>query len=260
MQTHPPVAASNVLLQSLKRSTDRKVTNHVRVAKSGSVAPVIANSIGLPSGADFSCGGMTSYCGEICYAGKLERIYKGVSAVLLHNWELLSAADYATMVRLLSAMISDFVADCRKHGAEMNFRIHWDGDFFSGVYTAAWSAVIAANPAVQFWVYTRVASAASFLHSRQHGNLSLYFSADRDNVAVARTLSEKGMRIAYVAPTFSDGKAEFASAVRCPENNSRKLADGTQSFPLISAEGSACQRCGLCIHARRDVLFSASKK
>lgn len=235
-------------MATLKRSKDRKVTNCV--TKGG--APAIANSIGLPSGSAFSCSDQTEFCNSICYAGKLEKIYKGVSAVLLHNWQLLSGADYETMVALLSGMVAEFSAESDKRGAPKLFRIHWDGDFFSGVYVAAWSAVIAKFPDVRFWVYTRVATAALFLHSRRHANLALYFSADPDNVAVARTLSDRGIRVAYVGMTFADASAEFPGAVRCPENNG--------AIELINSDGSACKRCGLCIRGARDVLFSAGKK
>ena len=233
---------------TLKRSKDRKVTN--AVTRSG--APAIANSIGLPSGKRFSCPDQTDYCGSICYAGKLEKIYKGVSAVLLHNWELLSSADYATAVELLSAMVADFRRESLKRSAPLVFRIHWDGDFFSGVYVSAWAKVIRTFSDVQFWAYTRVPSAAIFLHSQKLKNLSLYFSADRDNVAVAKTLAERGINVAYVGDTFSDGKTQFPSAVRCPENNG--------AIELIAPDGSACVRCGLCVNGRKSVLFSASKR
>lgn len=236
------------MVTTLKRSKDRKVTN--AVTPSG--APAIANTFGLPSGVQFSCPDQTEFCGSICYAGKLEKIYKGVSAVLLHNWDALRNASLDDMVVMLSDMVAAFVKDCDKRGAEKLFRIHWDGDFFSGVYVAAWSRVVAANPGVQFWVYTRVATAATFLHAQRHANLSLYFSADPDNVATARALAAKGIRVAYVGRTFADGKAEFSGAVRCPENNG--------AMPLITEAGSACARCGLCVNGRRDVLFSASKR
>jgi len=66
----------------LKRSMDRKVTN--AVSKNGKT-PTIANTFGLPAGKAFSCPGATNTCESVCYAGKLERVYKGVKAVLLHN-------------------------------------------------------------------------------------------------------------------------------------------------------------------------------
>ncbi len=62
----------------LKRSNDRKVAN--AVSKNGKT-PTIANTFGLPAGKAFSCPGATSICESVCYAGKLEKVYKGVRAV-----------------------------------------------------------------------------------------------------------------------------------------------------------------------------------
>jgi hypothetical protein len=246
---------------TLTRSKDRKVTNAVRVGtkldkKTGNriadYQPLIANAFGLPSGKQFSCTDQTDFCSKICYAGKLEKIYKGVSTVLLRNFDALKDASLEEMTTLLGEMIADFVKDCDKRQAEKLFRIHWDGDFFSGTYVAAWSRVIADNPDVQFWAYTRVQTAAAFLHSRRHANLSLYFSADEDNIDIARAVEALGIRIAFVGQSFADGKAAFGNATPCPENN-RKL-------PLIAESGSACVRCGLCVNGRRNVLFSVSKR
>ncbi len=100
---------------TLKRSNDRKVTN--AVSPNGKT-PTIANTFGLPAGKAFSCPGATSICESVCYAGKLEKVYKGVRAVLLHNWELLRNADEPTMVNLIQAMIADFKKDCDKKNAE----------------------------------------------------------------------------------------------------------------------------------------------
>ena len=240
----------------LARSNDRKVTN--AVTKSGNVA--IANAFGLPSGAAFSCVAQTAFCALICYAGKLVMVRKAVAAVLLRNWELLKDASRAEMIDMLSDMIKEFEAECEKRSAPKLFRIHWDGDFFSTEYMIAWSKVVAAFPDTQFWVYTRVPAAAVYLHKQRHPNLSLYFSGDRDNLETAKYLATQGINVAYVEETFDQGKAEFPKATRCPENNSRKLDDGTQSFPLINADGSACARCGLCINGRKSVLFATKKR
>jgi hypothetical protein len=237
---------------TLTRSMDRKVTNLVAVSKkTGNVRPAIANAFGLPSGKRFSCAGETPFCADICYAGEIERLRANVSALLIRNWNALQGASYDDMVSMLDAMVSEFETECDRRGAERLFRIHWDGDLFSGTYTSAWAKVIANHPDVQFWLYTRVATAATYLHSRRLPNLALYFSADRDNLTVARHLATKGIRIAYVGQTFADGKAELPHAVRCPENN--------KAIPLIDAKGSACGRCGLCVHGRRDVVFSVTK-
>ena len=99
----------------LKRSNDRKVAN--AVSKNGKT-PTIANTFGLPAGKAFSCPGATATCETVCYAGKLERVYKGVRENLLHNWELLRNADIDTMVSLLGEMIVDFKKDCDKRNAD----------------------------------------------------------------------------------------------------------------------------------------------
>lgn len=236
-------------METLTRSKDRKVTN--AVSPNGKT-PVIANSFGLPAGREFSCPGATDFCSRICYAGKLEKVYKGVRNVLTRNFEALNGATRDEMAFMLSAMIKEFRAECDKRNAPKAFRIHWDGDFFSPDYTRAWADVIAYNPDIQFWVYTRVLASALILNNKHFANLGLYFSADSDNMAMARIAEAAGINIAYVDTTFANGKAAFPKATLCPENN--------KAIALISEKGSACIRCGLCVNGRKSVLFSTSKK
>ena len=232
---------------------DRKVAN--AVSPNGKT-PTIANTFGLPAGKAYSCPGATSICESVCYAGKLEKVYKGVKAVLLHNWELLKNADSDTMVSLLNEMIVDFKKDCDKRNAKKLFRIHWDGDFFSDQYAYAWKKVIENNTDVQFWVYTRVSSAAQILKDIE--NLSLYFSTDKDNKEIAISLNkDNGIRLAYLADTFAIGQSDMKAMIgkhgaKCPENK--------KAIPLISTAGSACVSCGLCIYNKSDIVFSAKKK
>jgi hypothetical protein len=225
------------------------------VTKNGKQA-AIANTFGLPAGKDFSCPGATSICESVCYAGKLEKLFKGVKANLLHNWSLLKDSDQLTMEKLLTNMINDFRADCVKKNAPMLFRIHWDGDFFNDDYANAWKTVINNNPDIQFWVYTRVKSAALIL--KDVSNLSLYFSADSENVKTAIDLKiNSGVRMAYLSKNFAIGQADVKKitgrpAAKCPENN--------KQIPLISTNGSACVSCSLCVYSKSDIIFSASKK
>lgn len=236
----------------LKRSNDRKVAN--AVSKNGKT-PAIANTFGLPAGKAYSCPGATSVCESVCYAGKLEKLYKAVKANLLHNWELLKDADFETMVSLLDEMIIEFKKDCDKKNADKLFRIHWDGDFFSDKYAYAWKTIIEKHSDVQFWVYTRVKSAAQILKDIE--NLSLYYSTDSENKDEAKELSGQGVKLAYLATTFAMAKDDMLnligkSGVKCPENNKK--------IPLISVNGSACVTCGQCVYERNDILFSATKK
>ena len=160
------------------------------------------------------------------------------------------------MVRLLNEMISDFKADCVKRNAPMLFRIHWDGDFFNDTYTYAWKIVIDKHPDIQFWVYTRVKSAALLL--KDIDNLSLYFSTDSENVKIGVDLKiNSGVRLAYLAKNFAIGQADMKEMIgkpgaKCPEN--------LKAIPLISSAGSACVSCGLCVYSKADIVFSATKK
>ena len=240
-------------MTKLLRSKDRKVAN--LVTPNGKQAS-IANTFGLPAGKAYSCPGATTVCESVCYAGKLEKVFPTVKKNLLHNWALLKDANGETMVRLLDEMIVDFVADCVKRKAPMLFRIHWDGDFFNDTYAYAWKVVIDKHPDIQFWVYTRVKSAALIL--KDVSNLSLYFSADSENVKTAVDLKiNSGVRMAYLAKNFAIGQADVKEmigrpAAKCPENN--------KQIPLISTNGSACVSCSLCVYSKSDIIFSATKK
>ena len=246
-------SAAIIAPMKLKRSNDRKVAN--LVTKNGKQA-AIANTFGLPAGKEYSCPGATSICESVCYAGKLEKLYKAVKANLLHNWELLRNADEPTMVNLLEDMIADFKADCVKKNAPMLFRIHWDGDFFNDTYTRAWQYVILNNTDIQFWVYTRVKSAALMLNNIS--NLSLYYSTDDENKEIGHELKvNEGIRLAYLGKTFAVTESIMKEltgkpGAKCPEN--------MKSIPLISSAGSACVSCGLCVYGKADIRFSATKK
>ena len=240
-------------MTQLKRSKDRKVAN--LVTKNGKQA-AIANTFGLPAGKAYSCPGATSVCESVCYAGKLEKLFPVVKTNLLHNWELLRNADNDTMVSLLKDMIAEFVVDCNKKNAPKLFRIHWDGDFFNDTYTYAWKTVIEDNADIQFWVYTRVKSAALIL--KDISNLSLYYSTDDENKEIGHELKrDNNIRLAYLGKTFAVTESTMKEltgkpGAKCPEN--------MKSIPLISSNGSACVSCGLCVYGKADIRFSASKK
>jgi hypothetical protein len=240
-------------MTKLLRSKDRKVTN--AVSPNGKTA-TIANTFGLPAGKAFSCPGATSVCESVCYAGKLEKLFPGVKKNLLHNWELLKDADLDTMQVLLSQMIDEFIIDCNKRNAPKLFRIHWDGDFFNDTYTQAWKTIILNNLDIQFWVYTRVKSAALILKDIE--NLSLYYSTDSENKDTGVELkTDHGIKLAYLAKNFLIGQADMKEMIgkvgaKCPENK--------KAIPLISTNGSACVSCSLCVYSKSDIVFSATKK
>jgi hypothetical protein len=240
-------------MTKLLRSKDRKVAN--AVSPNGKTA-TIANTFGLPAGKQYSCPGATSVCESVCYAGKLEKVFPTVKVNLLHNWELLRNADMDTMLLLIDEMIVDFVNDCEKKNAPKLFRIHWDGDFFNDTYAYAWKTVILNHPDIQFWVYTRVKSAALIL--KDIANLSLYYSTDSVNKDEGIALKkDHGVSLAYLAKNFAVGQADMKELIgkpgaKCPENK--------KAIPLISQQGSACATCKLCIYEKSDIVFSATKK
>jgi ferredoxin len=236
----------------LIRSKDRKVAN--AVSPNGKT-PTIANTFGLPAGKSYSCPNATSICSKVCYAGKLEKVYKGVRENLLHNWNLLKNANRDEMIALLDEMIKEFIKDCDKRNAPKLFRIHWDGDFFNDEYAYAWKQIIEKYSNVKFWVYTRVPSAALILNNI--GNLSIYFSTDDENKDNAKELNSQGIKLAYLADTFAIGQADLKAMIgkvgaKCPENK--------KAIPLISTAGSACVSCGLCVDNKANIVFSAKKR
>ena len=239
-------------LNKLKRSRDRKVTN---LASANGKQAKILNTFGLPAGKQYSCPGMTSVCGSICYAGKIEKIFPSVRELLFHNWNLLQGKSANEMYLLINDMIKEFKDDCDKYGAEKYFRIHWDGDFFSPDYAMAWSVVIRQHQDVQFWVYTRVAEAAELL--RNHNNLGLYFSGDRDNVQEAKRLHhDYGIKLAWLDESFASGARQLYEITGRP---GAKCPEQTRQIPLISKQGGACYTCGLCTKGKANIRFAINK-
>lgn len=238
--------------KKLKRSTDRKTANSVTPG----ARPNVANAFGVPSGTNYSCPGATEVCEGICYAGKLERIFKGMRINVTHNFDVINSATGRQLVKLLDDMITEFEAECEKRNAEKLFRIHHDGDFFNLRYANAWVAVILNHPNVMFWGYTR---SFHLVHSFAGiDNFTLYLSVDSANIdqAIVTYAANPWVLLAALGETFDDAKALLAAmsanGARCPELNG--------ALPLISVNGGACKVCGLCIFGRGNVLFSSSKK
>jgi len=244
---------------TLKRSKDRKTAN---LSNRAGKQPLIANAFGLPAGKAYSCPGATNVCESVCYAGKLEKVFPSMRALLEHNWQILSNADYATMVREIHAMVTEFVADCDKRGADKSFRIHWDGDFFSREYASAWANVIRAFPNVTFWVYTR-----SFTNRlnvidliADIPNLAVYLSVDHDNEAWADVILTEypNVMIAALSDTM-DNAAEVIRNVRPDNRPGAKCPELIGAIPLIDVKGGACFSCQLCPMGKADIRFASSK-
>lgn len=216
------------------------------------------NTFGLANGKANSCVEATDYCELICYAGKLENLFTAVGVNMLHNWNLLKDASLIDTFDMLNEIIYVFDTKSDKRGSEKIYRIHWDGDFFSADYIEAWACIIMLYPQIQFWVYTRNAAAAVALHKMTLTNLSLYFSGDPVNKPIAEMLHRTyGIRIAYVSETFADSQAALKEITGKP---GAKCPEQTKQIKLISAAGSACSVCGLCVYGKANIAFSRSKK
>jgi hypothetical protein len=243
----------------LKRSKDRKTAN---LANRAGKQPLIANAFGLPAGRAYSCPGATSVCEAVCYAGKLEKVFPSMRALLEHNWQHLKDASYPAMVWLLNTMIREFSAECDKRNADKAFRIHWDGDFFSRTYASAWAAVVRRNPDVTFWVYTR-----SFTNSlnvidliADIPNLAVYLSVDHDNEEWAEVILAEypDVMIAALSDTM-DNAAEVIRNVRPDNRPGAKCPELIGAIPLIDLKGGACFSCQLCPKGKADIRFASSK-
>lgn len=218
--------------------------------------PTTSNSFGLPAGT--SCPGKTPFC-KSCYAKRSENGER-VGEAMRHNLELLQEAGTdEAMAELLIEMLDRYVAEAeRKRIPERDriFRIHWDGDFFSLDYAAAWAHAIAQFPDVAFWAYTR-----SFVEPVNVvpilvgiDNLRLYLSVDDWNREFAMVVAAEYPEVLLAICTidYETGRQIVGDrrSIVCPENAGK--------MPLMKDGRGACVDCQLCPKGRADVLFSTS--
>lgn len=251
------LTTENVL--SLRLSTDRKTTPS---ANGAGTQANIANAFGLLSGAAYSCPGQTATCERVCYAGRLEGIFKGFRAVMASNYDAIVNASYKDMVLSLNALIDEFRAKAEKRNCEKVFRIHHDGDFLNRTYASAWAAVIRINPDVQFWAYTRSFTAQSNVVDilADIPNLALYLSVDADNIAFAKIILAEypNVKAATLTETFDEG-TEMMLTIR--ERPGAACPEVKGAIPLIDKEGGACAaKCKLCVFSKADIRFASKGK
>jgi hypothetical protein len=238
---------------NLRVSTDRKTAN---LASPNGKTAKIPNAFGLAAGREFSCPGATSACEPICYAGKLERLFKGMRVVVTGNLETIQGMTANEAIAALNELITEFERQCEKWDADKLFRIHHDGDFFSLRYAGYWRRVMNEHPDVTFWAYTRSFHLVGMFADIP--NFTLYLSVDEANLdaAIETYAANPWVKLAALGKTFEDAKSLLTAmgvkGVRCPELNG--------ALPLISVDGGACKVCGLCVFGRGNVLFSVSKK
>lgn len=229
----------------LKLSSDRK-TSPLSSWEKGKArwVPKVRNAFGLP--AVDSCPGATDACKAVCYADRVP--YPSVDRLLRSNFEQLQAATTVTAkAELLADMMMEYRLEHKRWcpDLDMDFRIHWSGDFFDVSYTRAWRRTIKANADITFWVYTR--SEFAIPHLADLENLSLYLSVDVDNAdSMLPLAAEWDLPIAWMGEDTADMHAPRTPT--CPVDAKR--------MPLVSDAGvGGCTACGLCIRGERPVLF-----
>ena len=250
---------------NLHLSTDRKTAPMMqRKYETGNEAYVrVPNAFGLP--AIKSCWGSTPTCEAMCYARKLEVVFKGTRDALERNWQLVKPHlhDPDKLEELLYAVVEQSFKYMQKWSEPEDwvFRWFWDGDIPTPEFATAVRRVCQRFPQVKFWLYTRTFNAIRRL---QADNLVVYLSVDKDNVKQARHTSKTypWVKLAFTAESWAATEA-LARAVpdqrrgpRCPEL--------TGKIPLVvwgedRMGRGACVECGLCITGVNNVRFSASK-
>jgi hypothetical protein len=246
---------------TLRLSTDRKTAN---LSTANGKQAKIKNAFGMASGREFSCPGATAVCEKVCYAGKLEKLFPAMRAMMIANFEsVIALCESPRELRAeLRAMIAGFVAECEKWNAEKAFRIHHDGDFLNRTYAQAWADVIREFPDVQFWVYTRSFTPGINVIDliADIPNLTVYISVDMVNHIHAGTIIDEfpSVKIAALAQTMENAGDIVKGVLNgtrpgamCPENIGR--------IPLITENGGACFSCGLCVKGKADVRFAIGK-
>lgn len=169
------------------------------------------------------------------------------------------------MADMIRPAVETFLAECIKadkrtgRTVERVYRIHWDGDFFSRPYAAAWALICEEFPTVQFWAYTRGFEFVDILVPV--ANLALYLSVDAGNVTRAKATLKRfpTVRLAFCGVDWDETEvlaAKFEGqrkGPRCPEL--------TGKVPMVDSNGvGACVTCTLCVFGKNNVRFAVDKK
>lgn len=267
---------------------DAKTAPGVRVDSRGGAAAVVANAWPLPAGPvdrGGSCPGVTDSCRD-CYAAGLEAWAPGYQRGAASNLGALLHLYDCGGVRLVARALIEVVrlseAAQRAHGVRRPvFRWHSGGDFVAAWYARAVVRAVNATPGVEHWAYTRSLGLVGILAKAR--GLSLYVSADRDNVTqAARVAARHGVPLAMLAADPAEaaalwgraviaapgGLARHGGPVSCPV--SRWSGDGLGvAGHVVGADGrrasvrpssagvGACVSCRVCLPSgsRRPVTF-----
>jgi len=177
----------------------------------------------------------------VCYVEKLLRGRPHMRAVLVYNTELLKKAqeEPGHVADLVCTEMDRFRRDCSRSGvSDMNYRLHWSGDFFSERYAEEVAEAVRVNPDIMFWTYTRSFFAVPFFAGVE--NMNLYLSADCQN----------------------HGEAIAAYALNAPDNPRLRIALMSAAPDCLGTERvvemlDRCDATAAGVHATMSLRYAA---
>lgn len=177
-----------------------------------------------------SCPARTALCSKMCYAQKVERIYKAVGQSYDRNFQATDDVDFvAQMVSALTKLAS------KKKKPMTTFRWHVSGDISSVKYLYDMIKVMQALPNITFYAYTRNWTLKNWMSHletlRQLPNFTLFASLDDEHIQL-NLVPPSDWRIAYVGEKSLDEINNYLNLnkkiIVCPnqKHNSKVLCDG----------------------------------
>ena len=176
---------------------------------------------------------------QTCYMAKITAIYKAVGNVLATNTAMLQGKTVDEMETICKATITEFIR--KSKNADLYFRLHYSGDFFSVEYAEAWARVIRDFPQVRFWVYTRSHDMIDPLLGLD--NITVFLSCDPSNFEKVQKIfnekkeKHKNLGMAYMGNDVPklEGSDRF---ITCPEITGKVKNTDTVG---------ACAKCRMCV-------------
>lgn len=143
-----------------------------------------------------SCPGATTECKSICYAAKIERLYKNAAKAYEINLNAINDPDFvSSLVTEITKLTS------KKKKAPTTFRWHVSGDCTDIKYLYNMKQVMSQLPEVSFYAYTRNWALPNWTahldNIKQLPNFTLIASIDDEHITNG-TLPSAEWRVAYV--------------------------------------------------------------
>ena len=179
------------------------------------------SSFSLPS--ITACPAHTKVCADICYAAKVEKIYKNAEKSYQINLSQIDHTDFVADLVIKLTKLST-----KKKNPMTTFRWHVSGDIASVAYLYKMEQVMNQLPSVRFYAYTRNWAIPNWLPHlntlRKLPNFTLIASVDDEHVA-QNLLPPSDWRVAYVGDkTPTDiSKLLGKKTIVCP-NQANKTA------------------------------------